>query len=602
MDTKTKYLITLMIILVSYSILVYGEFKSDTQIQIFPMVFRLDDPNYLVNDWYTNSVDTFNPRTFYVHLVHYTNQIFDNFRITYLLLFILVFSAIYINFFYLAEFFFKDPKKSFFIALLSLIAITFSLDGTDITKLVLTPATMGWLFSIMSFNLYFRGKNKLAFLLAGIASMFQIVIGSITFALFMGDIILRRPLISKKKFIKILESAAFFPLYLLNVIPLLIINAKTTNVEISKLSAYIAGWFTHSGHVIPSSWGLKTYIIFLMFVVFFFLAVWKSKIDLNYKKTILNFCIVVLTICFIGYFFVEIIPISSIVKMQLFRATIIINILGYVFIGNYIYDRIKNAVSLEKIFFMFLPLAFISQITFLILVPVFLFTEGLKLLNLDLFKRLDKEKIIFGLVGLLVGIIFWKNFSNQIMNFWPTTTHTTIAYLIAPLIFYFLGLLLLKIKKSRKIITLLIVLGTVFIFVYYSPLERQYLHSQEKTELFNFIKSNTPKDTILLTPLRAQGFRLNSERALVTDLFCFPYTDSGIINWYKRIQDLSNNHIKNPKTSNIRKAKEYYHTLTKSDLLRLQKKYKFSYVIFEKPKELELTKAFENQKYVVYKI
>ena len=47
-----------MIILVSYSILVYGEFKSDTQIQIFPMVFRLDDPNYLVNDWYTNSVDT----------------------------------------------------------------------------------------------------------------------------------------------------------------------------------------------------------------------------------------------------------------------------------------------------------------------------------------------------------------------------------------------------------------------------------------------------------------------------------------------------------------------------------------------------------------
>jgi hypothetical protein len=600
---KLYFLLILIIFLISYSTLRFGfGFQLN---QTHHMYLRMEDPNYLSNDWFTNNVDHFNARTHYLYFISEVNNIFNNIELTYFILYLVFYSLIFINIFYLTQLFFKNEKKSFFVTCLSFIAMTFSLDLTDLTKLIITPATISWCFSLISINLYFRKKYWIAYFMAGIASLFQVVIGSITFGVLLGDVLFRRPLIDKQKLINFLKTIPFFILSAISVIPLLILNKKTSNPQIAEYSSYIMGWFAHPGHILPSSWASTRYIVFFLFMAFFYLAFKKSGCNKNYKEVIRNFVIVVIAFCFIGYLFVEVIPLSFIIKMQLFRATIILNIFGYIFVGGYIYGRINKAQNfLEKAFFIILPLTFLSPFLVMILIPTFLVLELLKKINCNVLKRLSKDKSLLLFVcsmGIIFATIIFNNFLGELIQFIPSTFHTTIAYMAAPLLFYILALLFLKVRILRKIVLLFIVVLTVTTFLFYSPLERYYNHDEETKELFSFMELKTSKNNIILWPPYLGLSHLEISRAFVVDTR-HPYTDRGIVEWYGRIQDVSNGQFGDPKTSDKKKLKLYYHTLNKLDLLKLKQKYNFSYVIFENSKELPLHKVFQNKRYVVYEI
>ena len=128
----------------------------------------------------------------------------------------ITYSLIFINFFCLSDLFFKNEKKSFFISCLCFIAITFSLDSSDLTKLILTPATLAWLFSLISINFYFRKRYTLAFLMAGIASLFQTIIGGISFGIIIGDVILSKLFSVKEKLINVVKAFPYFIYLIIN--------------------------------------------------------------------------------------------------------------------------------------------------------------------------------------------------------------------------------------------------------------------------------------------------------------------------------------------------------------------------------------------------
>lgn len=599
-NKKLYYLLVLIIFLLCYSAIRYGEF-GDEQIQ--PMLNRMENPNYLINDWYTNSIADDKTRAYYIKFVSIADNVVGNQEITFLLLFMIVYTFIFVNIFYLAHLFFNDHKKSFFITVLSFIALSFSLDGTDLVRLILTPAMLGWLCSITAIQAYLRGKNTLAFLVVGVCSLFQVVIGTITFALIAGDVVFTKPFNLKEKMFTFFKAWPFFILYALAVIPLVLVNAKTSNPDIAEYSSYIIGWFAHPNHILPSSWGFMTYLVFSFFLLFSIVAYQRSGCSHKFKTRIRNFFFTVLLICFMGYFFVEIIPLSPVVKMQLFRVTIILNIFGYIFIGDYLYNQFLNSKQfLEKSFFLLFPLAFIAPFFVLAGVGVFLGVEVLRWQKIDLFKKLSGDKTLLAILSVSVFaviLVIFNNFSEKLVVFLPSTSHTTIVYVIAPILFYFLTVIFLFTNNLRKAVVPLIILLLLGVFIFYPPLERDYNYDRMDQELFDFFKTKTSTDSLLLWPPYIGVSRLKLERALVVDI-AHPYTDEGMIEWYRILQDFSNNRLKEPKESRYYEMKEHYNSLETNDFLRLQKKYKFDYIIVESGKKLSLPLVFSNERYNVY--
>ncbi|MDP3989650.1 MAG: hypothetical protein Q8Q01_00415 [archaeon] len=606
MNKKIYYLVVLIIFLSSYSIIRFGEFGTGVQDQTLPMLYRMDNSSYLINDWYTNDVSNFNVRSIDLYFTLALNKIVDNLEKTYLFIYLLLYPLIFINIFYLANQFFKDETKSFFITVLSFIAITFSLDGTDLTKLIPTPATIAWLFGLISFNLYLRGKYLLAFLFNGISTLFQAIIGGIVFSALIGGIIFNLPIINKKKFFTILKTAPFFLISTVAIIPLFKSESFASNPDISIYATYIYSRFAHPGHVLISSHSLLVYLNFLLFMTLLIWTFNKFKCEKKLKQQLVSFFVIVVLTHIMGFFFTEIYPISLITKMDLFRSGIILNLFGYIFIGDYIYNQIENSKWwLEKVFWYITPLCLISPLTLVIgLTLVFTIIILKSRFGLDILKLFSKEKTVFSVIIVLfltAVAIFLRDYSiEKIYPFLPTTSHSTIAYLIAPILFYFFALLFLKSQFKKTIIVWIIVL-TIFALVYYPPLERDYTFDKETREVFNFMKFNTPKESIILTPPQDVGFRINGERAIVVDRL-HHHTDEGIVEWFNRMKAVSNNVIKDPIKNNFEELEGAYNSLNKDDIINLRSKYGISYAVFEKPKRVNLPIAFENGKFVIYRL
>jgi len=137
--------------------------------------------------------------------------------------------------------------------------------------------------------------------------------------------------------------------------------------------------------------------------------------------------------------------------------------------------------------------------------------------------------------------------------------------------------------------------------MYYPPLERDYSFDTQTKEVFSFLKFSTPKESIILTPPQEVGFRIWGERAIIVDRF-HHHTDEGIVEWFERMKAVSNGVVKDPVKNNFGELEKGYNSLDKKAILNLKYTYGVSYAVFENPKRVDLPIAFENKKYVIYKI
>ncbi len=146
-------------------------------------------------------------------------------------------------------------------------------------------------------------------------------------------------------------------------------------------------------------------------------------------------------------------------------------------------------------------------------------------------------------------------------------------------------------NKSKLLGVALIIFLSILIFTVRYPII-SYSPDEGTQEMYNFIKNSTVKESILLTPIYKDSFRLRLERAIVVNFKIFPFNELAMIEWYERINDTSNGNV-----FNIRKG---YNSLSEEDVVNLKDKYNFSYAIFEVPNKLNFKIIFENEKFIVY--
>src|SRR3989344_6489395 len=506
--TNTPYFI-LFFISISAFILKYKGFpRGDSHPQL-AIIYRAANPSYFKNDFYVDAVSSFDVTTWFEKLVNFVNYPIQNYEITYMLLLFFSMFAFALAFYKIMHLLTKNSGLSLFGTIIPLSIYTGRLGIGNAFELgnYLVPTNVAWAIAIWAIYLFLKEKYLVSFFVLGIASLFHILLSPLIYGVLFFNLLLT------KKFKPLLKSLSFFIPFSIVAIPLFFNSVKTTAAN-SLNFIYVYAAFRSPWHILPATWSIVEWSTFLIFLAFFLVIFYKfSKIDKKYKNIFETFLIAVLIYYLIGIIFVELIPLKSIIKLQLFRITESLNVIEFIFVGEFFY--------------------------------------------LYLYSKLNK-----------------------------------------------------KIKLSIIIAVIILVIS----FLILHPLSDRYHYDKETSELYSFIKANTPNDTLILAPPYTESFRLGTMRSVVVDFKGVPFGEQYLLEWYNRLLDITNHRpldltkeseFKINKLENSRRydyLKEGYSSLTKENIQNLKEKYGFSYVVFEKPSSLNLAILFQNDKYVLYKV
>jgi len=415
----------------------------------------------------------------------------------------------------------------------------------------LLPGAVSWAIAIWAVYFCFTEKYSISFLLLGLASLFHQNIGLIMYGIFIFMLIFKKGMF-KRKIISLLKSAYFFIGFSISCVPLL--SHLNADIDPAKI-IYILAKFRAPWHYSPFTWDLIVWVSFIALFIPFLIAFKYSKIDKKYKDIFKLFIIAIFICYLLGTIFVDIIPIESFVKLRLFRASEFLNIIEFIFISEFIYNLI---------------LKINNKLKYLIILM-----GALIFLNL-----------------LVLSFFFMPYLFNKIID-------------KMPLGILFFGSLLIICSKTKyiRIISAVLLMSFLIVFFFYNPIIPRYRDAEKVSEMFSFIKENTPKDSIFLTSPTMATFRSGAERATVVSFQAFTFGEQGMVEWYDRILDVTKSQDKAyQKGVSFNDIKDNYKTLGKEDILRLKKKYALDYAVFEKPKYLNFTILFENDRFVVYKV
>lgn len=520
-----------------YTLLNY-KFGYSDHIEQLPIIYKFLDATYLENDFFVNANSGYSPRFFYAKIITFFGNWFSVELIFLSLLLLSNILAIIITF-KTAELLFKSKLIAFF-APIFLMFFTFPELGSiqKLLSISLVPSAIAFPLGFLA--IYFTLKRKIlwAILLCGFISIFHVLIG---FEL--GLILLLVYFLTNFKADKFKDIKKYVG-YGLLLILFLLVNLVPYFSQTSTINSddfiNIVAHFRHPHHYIPSSFLtlkelMKTSFWLLVLVISFK----KLKTDNHFLKSFIkNFLFVLVGLCFVGWFFVEVIPIKSVVTLQLFR---LLNFGKWICI-LFLAHLVVNLISQFK-----------SQKNLSIALLFFISIYG--------FYKADWILILL-LLTTIVAILFNRK---------------NIAF-----VFCFLGLFgsvinLSELKSNQKV-------------EFKSFLKLDEI-PRENQEIASFLQENTAKESVVLAPHNFGFLRMYAKRAIVVDYKAFPFQNDAILEWHQRITSIYGN--------NKDKFETTYQNISKEKIQRLQKKYNFNYVVLYKNTATTIPVLFENNAFKI---
>lgn len=98
---------------------------------------------------------------------------------------------------------------------------------------------------------------------------------------------------------------------------------------------------------------------------------------------------------------------------------------------------------------------------------------------------------------------------------------------------------------------------------------------RDEDALFAFARQSIPADAQVLIPPALDMFRLRAERAVVVDYKAIPVDRAGLVDWYRRLSDVSGE----PHPTDIAQVVQGYQSLDAARLEHLRRKYRLSHVV-----------------------
>lgn len=540
----------LLLIILSYPFLIKYVFVQHNQFVDLPMIRRVLDKSYLLNDWVLNYNELLSPRYFYVRYIAIQNQIFP-IPIIYFLNYIFTVSLIT----FASYFFTRKIYKSKIVSLLTTVTVLFgqsyTLGGNDLIGRDLDPSRLAFGLVIAGFTLLMYERYFLAAVLFAFSSYLHLLIGFEVPLLFYFVCITLYYMRKRSRNIVSLAKSLFVYFILSGYSIFIYIStflAQKDNANSENLLTYILTQIRAPFHYLPSSWTIPNYLFFITFILFTLLGLhFHRKVIENHIRFLIRsiiFSIIILN--FLAFVFSEIIPVYFVVALQFFRLNVLIYWLGAIIIygGSFLF-----LLSRHKINSLYL---FISAIPFILARP---------------------ETILV-----------------------PGPTH--FIYLLLALAFALAGV---RYIKSNFLLVFLILIIFYLPFRHYRfQINELYPFYTPEIDTAIWAKSNSKRDDVFLTPIDFYLFKLNSQRSTIVDLEDMPFHPRGMVEWLNRLKDVSGTNNLPFESITRQKIIESYANIDIERIEYLLNKYRFDYIILERNIELPYTVIYSNARYNIY--
>lgn len=493
--------------------------------------------------------------------------------------FLLVHFFTYFMIYKIALLLFKDERVAY-LSILLLLVPKVSLGGVMTYDMILTKRSFVLPFLMLSIYYFLKEKYPKAFFICGLMFNFHAMSSFFVFFMFLVYFI-------RQKFINPRLPLIFF----ISASPLLVWILQSSSFSLVMGGDWleiIRQRFSH--HIFPFSWSFKYWFISLQIpMLFLFSLRYKPVGDIHEK--IHSFIVAIILMCAIGTIFVELLPISLIIKFHVFRSTKFLVIFAVIYIANLL-KHLQNKEHLKIVSWGILAAIFFNYYQILIFFILALLSLEFKN-HQTMFKGLIALSVATGLILILSTV-----FNIYLIEFLDVGSLKFGEYRLAGFFFIFFIIFILDRLKNRispedftRIVTLNILMVLIFISVGSVYMQHVLPDKSLQKDWINaqiWAKENTPPETVFVTPSSIQGFRIYSERSIISD-----WKDGGwvfldedyAIEWSKRMEDLND-----------------YDTFSERDFKKLADKYGCEFAVVEKPKKLNFEQAYENRHFIIYKI
>jgi len=359
-------------------------------------------------------------------------------------------------------------------------------------------------------------------------------------------------------------------------------------------------WFT----CFPSTWQAFSFVQALLFFVLFMLAVYSIP-DGSRKQSLLIFTCSVLILCLAGTVFAGIYPIPFIIKMSLWRSTLV-----YMFIALPCIAYMLLALFNQSFTGRFTAIALIVLLTgYVKCYPLYYLPLLLAAAAFFMCKPVLKERFVpvsrfvspvffFSLAALLAWQILYGERGTRMLVFFGS-------------IIIFLGAIALRQKRTPLTAPACIAWSCLFVIfmdaavLYFKGGPEIYFHGYFQgrrdpwADLQLFAKQHSDKDDLFIVPTYMNDFGVYSHRATFGDWAEGSnaiYLDSQFTReWLTRMKELG------WKSFCFDSNAEGYYYLPTSEVVKTARKYGARFIITEKPKLFALPKIYENEQFILYR-
>ena len=585
------------------TIINYSGFGAGNQVVHLPVIIRLLDKSYLINDFFTNASMSSIARINYARIISIIAGSEYNLPGTFLLLTLCVNITISaVTYAFSHNLFRNSPMAGITASALVMSITTFELGYYQrIFSSYLEPAGIAAALIFLAIWLIAHGKCLISIIICGIASIFHPLYGLEMGGLLLTSFIILQ-IITRQKISKNNVSQVILGIFALAAFSLFSLLPQFSQEIIpSKLFIYLIAYFRHPHHYLPSTFSFEEYVLFTAFLITILIIYFKKPKSGNnpYRQIITILGIEIILLCIGGYVFVEIFPLRIWVIAQTFRLLFFVKWIGLIFIASVIADE-QNEKSTRVLYSVGVlhPLA----------TGGFVLSQALRGWLEQ--KRSWFSKVIDPSVILLVTIALMINSRDPI----PLSS--------IGLLGLFLSLILIFDSFPLKHLHITILAGAILLVLFVSlrgflPFLNQVeekvinsfnLNSEVRSELGQggdevaiFVKENTPDKSIFLTPPMWGQFRFLARRAIVVDFKAFPFDDIAMQEWYERITNCYG--LPQSKGFNMRdELVQNYQNIDDDTMLSLKEKYNISYAVLFNQTETNYKIIFQNNLYKVVKL
>jgi hypothetical protein len=515
-------------------------------------------PDFLSGDWFAHNTKHYHEK--FSNIIIFVNYLNLPIGLSLALLDVILRVIALIGVYQIIILLTKNQTLSSFLIVLTLIVLekTNSVADTYIFTSMLQPSSFGSAFSILGILFFLRGKffiSGLFIALAGYLHTNFLLLGFVYLGiahLFIGtQSIIKRCL------------TQFLPMLIILAMELPFLFSMIT-AENGKMATYIFQFIRSPHHYVPSNF-LFDFVLFIGWSIVGGASILLLNLEAELKKRLLGLYTSLLAIILIS--------------------TVLTTVVFVPFISKLFFWRMAPFSVL------------LSQIIFSITV-----------LNLGVhFKAKITARFLGTCILCIVGcllILRWYSYSHGMFS--------REIFLIM-IVFLIPSLQILRYRLSSKVDSLFFKKNTILaycIVMFASTFIYQLSHSfyqsstlfnsfpgKSESELYLWVKTTNKTDKFLIPPDMI-NFRLQGERAIIVDWKSTPVDPGGLMEWYRRIQDITGLNTVN----SYDEAKVAYSNMNIERLALLKEKYNMQFVVsYKGNNELggHFTEVFNNEKFIV---